>query len=143
MPEDGIATLPKLEAALKHGPYGRCVFRTDNDVVDHQVTQMKFANGVNATLTMTAFSRDLERKITIRGSDGQIDGRLENNKIYLKAYNYRRPVRKIRTSALAGAHGGGDRGIINSLFNDDLKTSISNSIMSHVMAFAAEYSRKK
>ncbi|MFY9114283.1 MAG: Gfo/Idh/MocA family oxidoreductase [Dethiobacteria bacterium] len=142
LPEDGIATLPKLEAALKHGPYGRCVFRTDNDVVDHQVTQMKFANGVNATLTMTAFSRDLERKITIRGSDGQIDGRLENNKIYLKAYNYRRPVRKIRTSALAGAHGGGDRGIINSLFNDDLKTSISNSIMSHVMAFAAEYSRK-
>ncbi|NLZ27561.1 MAG: Gfo/Idh/MocA family oxidoreductase [Firmicutes bacterium] len=142
LPGDGIATVPKLEAALKNGPYGRCVFRTDNDVVDHQVTQMKFANGVHATLTMSAFSRDLERKINVRGTGGQIEGRLEDNKIYLKVYDYRRPVRKIRARALFGAHGGGDRGIIDSLFNDDLKTDISGSIMSHVMAFAAEHSRK-
>ena len=51
-------TEEKLTDALRNGPYGRCVFACDNDVVDHQLTLMSFENGVKATLTMTAFTTD-------------------------------------------------------------------------------------
>ena len=50
---------PTTEEALMEsittGPYGRCVYKCDNNVVDHQMTTMTFANGVKATLTMTGF----------------------------------------------------------------------------------------
>src|SRR5207249_8571342 len=37
---------------LETGPYGRCVYRCDNDVVDHQVVLMRFAGGLSVSLTM-------------------------------------------------------------------------------------------
>lgn len=46
----------KILAAIESGPYGRCVFYCDNNVVDHQTTQMLFENGITATLHMTGFS---------------------------------------------------------------------------------------
>ena len=43
--------------AIKKGPYGRCVFYCDNDVVDSQSVNILFKNGVSANLKMTAFSK--------------------------------------------------------------------------------------
>ncbi|MFI0350352.1 Gfo/Idh/MocA family protein [Actinomadura sp. 9N407] len=61
-------------AALREGPYGRCVYDCDNDVVDHQVVNMEFPSGATGTFTVTAFSPYAQRQTRIFGSAGCIEG---------------------------------------------------------------------
>ena len=63
-----------ITAALRDGPYGRCVYDCDNDVVDHQVVAIEYAGGVTASLTMTAFTPMAFRKTRIFGSRGMLEG---------------------------------------------------------------------
>lgn len=60
--------------ALRTGPYGRCVYDSDNDAVDHQVVSMEFADGTTCSFTMTAFSPFEQRKTRFFGTHGYIDG---------------------------------------------------------------------
>src|SRR5690606_39334542 len=60
--------------ALRETDYGRCVYRMDNDVVDHQTTSLRFANGVTASLVVSAFTRENSRTITVMRSHGEING---------------------------------------------------------------------
>ena len=76
-PVDVVAWPPtpgNVEAALRDGPYGRCVWACDNDVVDHQVLAMEYDGGVTATLTMTAFTRMRDRETRIFGTAGELYG---------------------------------------------------------------------
>jgi predicted dehydrogenase len=66
--EDGVV------AALREGPYGRCVYDCDNDVVDHQVVSMEFPSGATGTFTMTAFSPYAQRQTRIFGTAGCVEG---------------------------------------------------------------------
>jgi predicted dehydrogenase len=68
-PEDRIA-------ALRHGPYGRCVFHSDNDVVDHQQTVVAFPGGLTATLSTSAFTGQNTRTVRLTGTAGEIAGNL-------------------------------------------------------------------
>lgn len=155
-PFDVIAPAPlteeKLQKAIEEGPYGRCVFRCDNDVVDHQVTLMQFENGVQATLTMTAFTGAGGRFIRVYGSKADIlyDGHTE--KLTLHHFgegeqpveiDYRPPV----SNEFSG-HGGGDAALIAELAamlngGANLRTSLEASLESHLMGIAAEESRLK
>jgi predicted dehydrogenase len=63
-----------ITEALRVGPYGRCVYDCDNDVVDHQVVNIEYAGGVTASLTMTAFTPMAFRKTRIFGTRGMLEG---------------------------------------------------------------------
>ena len=53
-------------------PWGRCVWRCDNDAVDRQVLAMEFDGGVTGTFTMTAFESG--RHLEVYGTRGVLKG---------------------------------------------------------------------
>ncbi len=136
--------------ALREGPYGRCVFSCDNDVVDHQVVNMAFENGIKATFTMTAFSDTITRRIRIFGTLGEIRGEFEKGEIEVIRFgDTERKLYKINVYSPEIGHGGGDKGIVEHFLSllkgekDENPTDIEASAHSHFMAFAAEESRLK
>ena len=144
----GPPTEEALREALRTGPYGRCVYHCDNDVVDHQTVNALFANGVCATFTMTAFTETCRRTIKLTGTLGELEGDLEANTIRLRRFG--QPERVIDLAAgkseFAG-HGGGDAGLVKEFCRliasggGEALTGIDVSVESHVMALAAEASR--
>ncbi|SDU86948.1 Oxidoreductase family, C-terminal alpha/beta domain [Microlunatus sagamiharensis] len=67
-------TEESVTRALEEGPYGRCVYACDNDVVDHQVVNIEYAGGVTASLTMTAFTPMGFRRTRVFGTRGTLEG---------------------------------------------------------------------
>ena len=141
-------TEEKLLNAIQNGPYGRCVFACDNDVVDHQMVQMTFENGVKANLTMMAFVGTGGRKINFYGTHGDIELNEATNKLTVTRFNI--GCEEIPLSNLVEkgfGHGGGDHGIVNALYdiltgNATASSSLEASIESHLMGICAEESRK-
>ena len=137
-----------LWKAIEEGPYGRCVFACDNDVVDNQTTIMQFENGITATLKMEAFVKDGGRDIRFFGTEGELSLCEGEGIITLKKYFGPNTVWKLTdlTDDLEG-HGGGDHRMIDQLYklmtdsNATADTSIDNSLESHYIALAAEESR--
>jgi predicted dehydrogenase len=74
--EDTGTNWASVTAALKEGPYGRCVFGDcDNDVVDNQVAIMEFEGGASATLSVIACTEDVcIRKTRVMGALGELVG---------------------------------------------------------------------
>ena len=141
-------TEEKLYDALRTGPYGRCVYRCDNDVVDHQVVSMRFAGGATATFTMSAFTAKCYRSIKVMGTMGEIEGDMDANVLYLRKFGQPEQVLDLGTipDRFAG-HGGGDALMMDYVCEliaaggAEGLTSVDASVESHVMALAAEHSR--
>ena len=136
--------------ALDQTDYGKCVFRMDNDVVDHQTCNMLFGDGVTATFQMTGFNNKQTRHIRIMGTEGEIWGCMADKKVYWQRYG--KAVNEIDLTTLAtnfSGHGGGDQGLIHDVirymrgeeFDTSSITFIDRSVESHYLAFAAEDSR--
>lgn len=143
-------TEEKLMQALKTGPYGRCVFRCDNNVVDHQAVNIEMKGGLTMSFTMCAFTKEVGRTMRIMGTMGEIQGDLENKIIKVLPFKGESQIIDINkyTSDFSG-HSGGDKRLLEEFANllntgsspSGLISSIANSVESHMVAFAAEESR--
>ncbi|NMA61762.1 MAG: Gfo/Idh/MocA family oxidoreductase [Firmicutes bacterium] len=143
---------PSYEAkykAMKEGPFGRCVFHCDNDVVDHQVVAMEFENEVTAVFTMSAFTEKSNRTLKLMGTLGEIRASMETHEIEIRTFGSgRKETIKLEDPEGHIGHGGGDKRLVDDFaktirnFGEyESSTSARVSVESHLMAFAAERSR--
>ena len=141
-----------IEKAITETDYGKCVFRCDNDVVDHQVVNLEYESGATVSFTMSAFTKG-GRKVRIMGTKGEITAEMSSDHITLFDFNTRKTERifiadAIKDEEISGGHGGGDRGIISSFcqmlagtYSGNSITDITTSVNNHLTTFAAEESR--
>jgi len=140
-----------ITKALREGPYGRCVYACDNDVVDRQVVSMEFDGGATAVLTMVAATVAQARETWVMGTKGQLRS---DDMATIRHFNFlndreeTHDIKDIGKADVATGHAG-DNAIILSFIkaiaeNDPsaLLTDPEVSLESHLMAFAAERSRK-
>lgn len=132
--------------ALRAGPYGRCVYGSDNDVADHQVVTVEFDGGVVATLTMSAFTPLAGRRTQIMGTRGFLDG--DGQRITVTDFTTGETNSRDTGLDVHQGHGGGDFGLMGSFVDavasgdaSLVRSGPRESLDSHLMAFAAERSR--
>ena len=137
--------------AIKTTQYGKCVFKCDNNVVDHQTVNMKFEDDIYVDFAMSAFTKG-GRTLRIMGTQGEINAKMDGEQIEIfnfitretRNYNFND---KAFDEAITGGHGGGDTGIIHALvglMNGESSISvceIGESCDNHMISFAAEESR--
>jgi predicted dehydrogenase len=152
-------TFAEKEESLKTSSYGRCVWKTDMDVVDHQSVLVEFEDGCTGTLNMIGGTAKPSRSIHLVGTRGEIEGRLEDNCFVIRHIDPRPGCEyseeKIDlhfqgdTTGSHGGHAGGDMclvadfiRVLNGEEPSISSTSLLDSISGHLIGFAAERSRE-
>lgn len=133
-----------ITRALREGPYGRCVYHCDNDVVDRQVVNLELEDGVVCSFVMSAFTADSGRQIKILGTAGHIQADAAKKEIWLHPFGeapYLIPMEEEDSG-----HGGGDYGLMRDFLRvlregGESRSSARQSLQSHRICFAAEKSR--
>lgn len=145
---DGIADIENVTEALKTGPYGQCVYESDNNVCDHQVVNLEFSDGSTASFTMIAYSSLIcERQTRLHFTHGEIVGDMTN----FTVIDFRQPnSRTYHPKSEGGGHGGGDTGLMRTFVEavatgrqEMLGTDVQEVMKSHLTVFAAEASRRE
>ncbi len=138
-----------LYKGIRTTAFGKCPYLLDIDdehVVDHQLVQMLFENGVVANLKMI-FSATHGRRVVLYGELAEVVLDELLGTVEVIPHGQQKTVYKISdlTSAADG-HGGGDGGIVNEVYGiltgecTDY-TTLEESLESHLIGIAAEESR--
>ncbi len=140
-------SLPARQRALETGPYGRCVYHCDNDVVDHQIVGMELETGASVTLFMQGHSNEECRTMRYDGTRATLRAKFAYSTGEIEIHDHLTGrIEKIEPEMGVG-HGGGDEGLVSSFVHSlrsgqpQTLTSARSSLESHLMAFAAEKSR--
>lgn len=152
----------KIALMKSNNPYARCIYKCDNDVVDHQSVLVEFDSGATGTHNMVGGSAEPRRNIHIIGTKGEIFGNFEESKFTVlkinpspDAHNEECDVEEVDLKVggdmvgAYGGHGGGDE----RLAEDFVKfirgekpslacTSIFDSVAGHLSVYLADESRE-
>ena len=140
-----------VRRAIAEGPYGRCVFHCDNDAVDHQTVAMEFENGATASFTMSAFTDRILRTIHVQGTLGEL--RCDLTAGYALCTPFGGETERIEFAHPAGVSGHDDadramaaealRAVRERGTGRESVSSLDASVHSHMVALAAEESRRR
>ncbi len=141
-------------------PYGKCIYKCDNNVVDHQSVIVEFENGATGTHNMVGGSASSLRHIHIVGTKGEIYGNFEEGVFYVKKI-HPTPTDECDTEKIDlnstgdmvgafGSHGGGDERLaedfVSFIRNETPSlacTSIFDSVAGHLTVYLADKSREQ
>lgn len=153
--KDKEPTLEDKEAYLRTStPYGRCAYKSDNNIVDHQSVLINFESGATATHNMTGGTPYSQRRIKITGTSGSIEGCFEDSKFTVfmiapkpeSGFTSETVDLTEQASAFEG-HGGGDLAVVEDFIKyvrgEEVSvacTSIFDSVLGHECVFAADES---
>ncbi len=152
---DKISVCERIKSLQTDNSHGTCAFKSDMDLVDHQMVNIKFENGSTAALNMTLGAYRPGRDIHILGTKGEIQGYLESNKFYYRQFDevsgfYTEEVFDFNElDCVHYGHMGGD----GLLVDDFIKivsgetpsiayTTINDSVNGHLCVYAADEARK-
>ena len=156
MSADDVPPPEERERSLREdNPHGRCVWKCDNDIVDHQSVLIEFRDGATATHNLVSGTPHGSRTIRIHGTEGEIFGVMEDSAFVVKRPNpapgeeYDDEVVDLSVggdmTGAFGGHGGGD----NRLVGDFVRfvrgeegslscTTIEDSVHGHLVGFLAD-----
>lgn len=134
--------------ALEGGRYGRCVYRCDNDVLDHQVVALEFAGGLTASFALHGLAAREQRTIRVTGTRGELRGLLDGGVIEVSHPGVIGVEHHEVGRGVLG-HFGGDEGLMAHFSalvaggrRDAVRASGRSALGSHLIGFAAERARE-
>jgi hypothetical protein len=146
------ADAAERRAAVETGRYGRCVWKSDNDVCDNQAVTIQFESGVHAHFGLYGLTAENTRRIAVLMDRAELVGDLYEGRLALHEFTGRRNdvrTREIPVPVADDHHGGGDLALLRTLHEHlttgahrEVMTSLETSIASHVLAFLADDSRR-
>lgn len=145
----------KIASLQGDNPYGRCVWKCDNDVVDHQSVAIEFADGCTATLNMVGGAAKPSRLIHLIGTTGEIQGALEDSRFVIRhidprpGHEYSEEVVDLNLAGdmtgAFGGHGGGDLRLMADFLRvlrgeapSISTTTLEDSVNGHLIGFCAD-----
>ncbi|HPO16049.1 MAG TPA: Gfo/Idh/MocA family oxidoreductase [Candidatus Hydrogenedentes bacterium] len=133
--------------ALEKTDYGKCVFRSDNDVVDHQTVSLEFEDGATCSYSLSGFSVAWERTLNLHGSEGEIRTADFSGRLETRTFNPAKVCRE-RIPYHGILHGGGDKVILLDFAkaiqrgsSEGLLIAAETSLEPHLVVFAIEKAR--
>jgi hypothetical protein len=143
---------PSREArrrALETGPYGRCVYRCDNDALDHQLVAVEFEDGLTASFSVHGHAANESRVLRITGEQGELRGVLERGELELSRPGSLESERE-RIAGSPLGHFGGDVGLVAHFVDavrrnasQEARASGREALEGHLLGFAAERAREQ
>lgn len=148
IPSDGETKDDAIMRELREGRYGRCAFKCYNDAINHQSVFFEMESGATATINMESITNEDNRVTVIRFSGGVISGDEKSIRVHYFGSNedkcfdfsnlYHQPF-----------HGNADLKLVDCFISaiegsnpERIRTSPEESLMSHLICFAAEESRQ-
>ena len=142
-----VKSKEQLRKLMLKNRFGKCVFQTDNNVVDNQTVQIEFEDDISVSFTMCGHNITERRMTKISMTNGEIEYDGLGN--YIKASRFEPRQDETIELVINGTHSGGDRAIMDNFVdaivtNDKsiLLTPIQKSLEGHLLVFAAEEARK-